>query len=250
VFSKISSRPGTGQSNASRRTAFPENTQAFRSKKQARFKGEKFVPETEEEKEARLKREAEEADAQLKKERETFFEIDAEREIDKGLEKELTPLQILRHLKGWEATDGDHTALDKLTFDIFHKYFSRDYAEVAPRAFFESWAPLLKFLLPDGHTKNQLTLLYTAQSVWATSKKDAATSANNNKRATEEGAIRTIFKFLLLFKIVQPRVLLNWRDDKSAYTGKEAALEELSDFLSTLDAKLNGTNPTQRSLVP
>eukprot|EP00497_Spongosphaera_streptacantha_P001653 TRINITY_DN220_c0_g1_i1.p1 TRINITY_DN220_c0_g1~~TRINITY_DN220_c0_g1_i1.p1 ORF type:complete len:475 (+),score=110.86 TRINITY_DN220_c0_g1_i1:184-1608(+) len=200
-------------------------------KKKPRFQGAKFVPETEEEREARLKKEADEEKKSKKKEKESFFEIDVEREIDKGIDKDLTPSQILRHITGWKPVDGDHGPLDKLTFDLFRKYFSRDYVDVTPRTFFESYQGLLKYMLPDDHSENQLRLLYTAQSVWITSKKDGS------ERASKDGAIRTIFKWLAMFKIVRPKVLFSWRDvPRKEFAGKDEALDEIKPWLDGMEA--------------
>jgi len=206
------------------------------AKKAPRFKGEEFVPETEKEKEARLKREAAQKKKDQKKAKETMasFDIDIEREIDKAIEKGLTPAQLLRHIKGWEPTEGDRRPVDKLCFDMFHKYFSREYDEVTPRTFFSDYAPLLKYLLPADHVKNQLALLFVAQSTWVVSKKDEL------ERAAKEGAVRVIFKFLVALKIVQPKVLVVWRDDtKDISAGKEEALDEVSDWISALEKKMN-----------
>ena len=51
------------------------------------------------------------------------LEIDAEREIDKGLKKELTPNGILRHCKGWKPVDGNKQIVNKLGYNMFNKYF-------------------------------------------------------------------------------------------------------------------------------
>jgi len=205
-------------------------------KKAPRFKGEEFVEETEKERELRLKKEAEKKKKEQKKAKETMaaFDIDVEREINKGIEKGLTPSQILRHIKGWKPTEGDRTTVDKLCFDMFHKYFSREYAEVTPRTFFADYAPLLQYLLPPDHVKNQLALLFVAQSTWVVSKKDEL------ERAVKEGAVRVIFKYLVALKIVQPKVLLMWRDDnKDISAGKAEAMEEVGDWVCQIEQKLN-----------
>jgi len=114
-------------------------------KKPSRFKGEKFIPETDDQRAARLKKEAEEErKAQAKKKKQAIeMHIDVEREIGKGIEKDLTPKQILRHIKGWEPKDGDTTAINKLCFDMFHKYYHKDYADITPRTFFENYSELI-----------------------------------------------------------------------------------------------------------
>jgi len=195
-----------------------------------RFVGEKYKEETEKEKEARLKQE--ELMKKKKVKEEVQLEIDAEREIQKGIDKGLTPAKILRHIQGWPPIEGDRTVLNKLCFDMFHKYFSREYADVTPRTFFEDYSELLKYILPKDHIKNQLTLLFIAQGVWFTSKTDGA------DRATRDGACRVIFKYLVAFKIVVPQVLLNWRDDtEDKSVGKEEALEEVGDWVNQLEEK-------------
>jgi len=203
-------------------------------KKKPRFTGEKFVPETEEERVKRLKQEEKDEKDKIRKEKEAVkVEIDVEREIQKGIDKDLTGGQLLRHIKGWQPVDGDYAALDKLTFDMFHRYFSRDYDDVTPRTFFEGYQTLLNYMVPEEHQKNQLRLLFTAQSVWVTSKKDGSA------RASKDGAIRTIFKWLAVFKVVRPKALFLWRDDPEGekFAGKTEALDEISPWLESMEAK-------------
>jgi len=216
-------------------------------KKAPRFKGEKFKHETDEEKAARLKKEQEETKQALqkKKKEQVVLEIDAEREIAKGIEKELTPTQILRHIKGWQPIDGDRQVIDKLCFDMFHKYYSRDYADVTPRTFFEDYAELLKYVVPTNHTKNQLALLFIAQCVWVTERKD------ESERAMKDGACRVTFKYLVAFKIVTPPVLTVWRDDKlDKSAGKREALEEVDEWISQIERRVAARKAQEEKKTP
>merc|ERR1712048_716674 len=74
------------------------------------------------------------------------LEIDAEREIEKGLAKGLTPNGILRHCKGWKAVDGNKQIVNKLGFIIFNQYFDED--KLDHFEFFEAWKNLINYMIP------------------------------------------------------------------------------------------------------
>jgi len=151
--------------------------------------------------------------------------IDAVREIQKGIEKELTPNQILRHLDKWEPTDGNIEALNALAYDMFEKYFNEDYEDVTPREFFQYYGKLLKFLLPEEHLRNQLTLLFIAQSMWFTSQKEGS----------KRNALRTIYRNLIGYKIVQKEVLAMWRDDtEDISAGKKEGVEDVKALFKAI----------------
>eukprot|EP00483_Globobulimina_turgida_P002785 UN02790 len=110
------------------------------------------------------------------------FAVDPEREIDKGLEKGLTPNQILRHIKGgYKPTDGNIMIVTKLGFIMFHDYFddkSQTYMDLDHFSFFEAWKNIVNFCIPIAHKLNQQELLKVAMKCFVTAKKDNA----KNKR--------------------------------------------------------------------
>jgi len=114
--------------------------------------------------------------------KEDVFGIDPEREIDKGLEKGLTPNGILRHLKGgYKPQDGNVMIVTKLGFIMFHDYFddkSSKYDELDHFGFFEPWKNIINFCIPLDHKLNQKELLNVAFKCFVTAKKDN----NKNKR--------------------------------------------------------------------
>jgi len=188
--------------------------------KTGRFQGAEFVAESKESpvpaKEAKK--------AKKKNVKASSVTIDAVREINKGLGKGLTPTQICRHLEGWEPEDGSVMALNALAFPMMDRYFSEEYEDTSPREFFKDYGKLLKKLIPTDHTKNQLKLLFIAQSKWFTNKKDGV------KRATEGNSLRMIFRCLVGFKIVGVPIVAQWRDDtKSIAVGKKDAVKDVGD---------------------
>ena len=103
------------------------------------------------------------------------FGIDFEREIDKGLEKGLTPNQILRHLKGWKPIDGNVMIVTKLGFIMYHDYFddkSDTYNELDHFEFFEPWKNIINYCIPLDHKQNQKELLNVAFKCFVTATKD------------------------------------------------------------------------------
>jgi len=190
--------------------------------KDARFKGESFKQNGSENKKK--------ADRKKKKPiAEIKIHVDAVREIKKGITRDLTPNQILRHIEKWTPVDGSRDALNTLAFDMFEKYFSEQYDEMTPREFFKDYGKLLRFLLPDDHFKNQLSLLFIAQGMWFTSQKEG------RKRALNPNSLRIIFRNLMGYKIVKKEVLSIWRDDISDITvGKDAALQDVQELFKSV----------------
>jgi len=155
--------------------------------------------------------------------------IDVVREIEKGIRKDLTPNQILRHIDKWEPTDGKLDALNALAYDMFEKYFSEDYEDVTPREFFKDYGKLLKKLLPDDHLNNQLSFLFIGQSMWFTSQKEGS------KRANTPNSLRTIFRNLIGYKIIKKEVLGNWRDDtENISAGKKEGLADVKTLFKAV----------------
>eukprot|EP00484_Ammonia_sp_Unknown_P028856 CAMPEP_0197047982 /NCGR_PEP_ID=MMETSP1384-20130603/23385_1 /TAXON_ID=29189 /ORGANISM="Ammonia sp." /LENGTH=879 /DNA_ID=CAMNT_0042480025 /DNA_START=128 /DNA_END=2767 /DNA_ORIENTATION=+ len=126
------------------------------------------------------------------------FGVDPEREIDKGLEKGLTPNQILRHLKGYKPVDGNIMIVTKLGFIMFHDYFddkSAKYNELDHYDFFEPWKNIINYCIPFEHKVNQKELLTVAVKCFATAKKDNA----DNKRCN------TTYSFGLMLEALARR---------------------------------------------
>lgn len=190
--------------------------------KEARFKGESFKKDESENSKRKVKKKKE-PKAEIK------VHIDVVREIKKGLEKELTPNQILRHIDKWEPVDGSLDALNALAYDMFEKYFSDDFDDMTPREFFKDYGKLLKHLLPQTHVKNQLSLLFIAQSMWFTSQKE------QSKRAMTSNSLRMIFRNLIGYKIVTKNVLAVWRDDtEDISVGKKEALADVKELFKSV----------------
>lgn len=190
--------------------------------KEARFKGESLSQKTltPEKKKTKKKKQAK---SEIK------MHIDVVREIKKGIDKDLTPNQILRHIDKWEPVDGSRDALNALAYDMFEKYFSEEYEDMTPREFFKDYGRLLKFLLPEDHHKNQLTLLFIAQSMWFTSQKEGS------KRAVRSNSLRMIFRNIIGYKIIKKNVLAMWRDDtEDISAGKEEALEDVKELFKSV----------------
>merc|ERR1719320_1080442 len=190
--------------------------------KEARFKGESLNENSGfgEKKKVKKKKQAK---AEIK------VHIDVVREIKKGIDKDLTPNQILRHIDKWEPVDGSREALNALAYDMFEKYFSEEYDDMTPREFFKDYGKILKFLLPEEHLKNQLTLLFIAQSMWFTSKKEGS------KRAIRSNSLRMIFRNIIGYKIIKKNVLAMWRDDtEDISAGKEEALEDVKELFKSV----------------
>merc|ERR1712176_1442976 len=125
--------------------------------------------------------------------KEDVFGIDPEREIDKGLEKGLTPNGILRHLKGWKPNDDDVMIVTKLGFIMFHDYFddkTDKYEELDHFGFFEPWKNIINYCIPLDHKKNQLQFVNIALKCFVTAKRDNT----SNKR------VNTTYSFGLMLE--------------------------------------------------
>jgi len=191
--------------------------------KDARFKGESFKQDDSSDKKKADRKKKKQAKVEIK------VHVDAVREIKKGVNKNLTPNQILRHIDKWEPVDGKREALNALAYDMFEKYFSEEYDEMTPREFFKDYGKLLKFLLPDDHIKNQLTLLFISQGMWFTSRKEGS------KRALNSNSLRMIFRNLMGYKIIKKNVLAMWRDDTEDITvGKDDALVDVKELFKSV----------------
>ena len=112
----------------------------------------------------------------------SVFEIDCEREINKGLNKGLTPNGILRHCKGWKCSDGKGTnVVNKLGFTMFQKYFElteSGESEMSDiHSFFLEWKDLIRYCVPSTHTLNQTQLFDIGVKTFVTALKDSHASA-------------------------------------------------------------------------
>jgi len=192
--------------------------------KEARFKGESLKHNDNENKKVKKKK-------AIKTEIEVH--IDVVREIKKGIDKDLTPNQILRHIDKWKPTDGSREALNALAYNMFEKYFSDEFEDMTPREFFKDYGKLLKFLLPEDHVKNQLSLLFIAQSMWFTSMKE------EKKRAMVSNSLRMIFRNLIGYKIVTKNALAMWRDDtEDISVGKKEAVVDVKELFKSVGLEI------------
>lgn len=154
--------------------------------------------------------------------------IDCKREINKGLKKGLSPSKILIHLKGWIPEDGITGPIDALAYDLFEKWFTENvFKDVDAIDFFESYASLIKYMVPNNHFQNQQNLLKIAQVCWFTHKNE------KYKKALEEGSIQEIFECFYQFEYVSPQAFLEWKKDtKSNTIGRNEALRMVVLYLN------------------
>ena len=136
------------------------------------------------------------------------FGIDPEREIDKGLDKGLTPDQILRHIKGWKPIDGNPVVTNKLGFILFHDYFDENYQETDENEFFSMWKNLLNYCIPTDFIKNQFVLIDISYACYKTANKD------KKKKAIGNFAFGTIIKNMFELDIITMDALKEWLDKK------------------------------------
>ena len=172
--------------------------------------------------------------------REEAFGIDFERVINKGMEKGLTPNGILRHLKGWKATDGDMMIVTKLGFIMFHDYFddrSPKYDELDHFTFFEPWRNMINYCVPCDHEKNQMQLLDVAFKCFVVAKRDNA----KNKRVSDYYSFGFMLEALtrryemIGMETVQRFVARNKHDAKQwAKLGEEeqAVVQQMETFMA------------------
>jgi len=154
--------------------------------------------------------------------------IDCERQLEKGIQKGLPPTKILIHLEGWTPKDGNAGPLNILVFDMFEKFYDEiPFAEVPAETFFETYAPLVNFLIPIDHYKNQMKLLHIAQSSWALK--------NGKCKRVEDGSLQSIFINFLQNDYVAPETLVRWRDEDNKVMGRKEALAEVAGWISILE---------------
>eukprot|EP00494_Astrolonche_serrata_P004952 UN04967 len=174
--------------------------------------------------------------------KENEFHVDCERELNKGINKELTPKKILMHLKGFAPTDGSTGPINILLYDMFNeKYFTaKEYKDVDAEMFLEGYQSLVKFLVPETHIKNQVTLINIAQSCWYRHKED------NVAKATESGAFNEILETYLDLEYVTEEAVMEWRDaEKDPTAGRKHALKEVTHWVSKLK-RVERTSETTR----
>eukprot|EP00485_Elphidium_margaritaceum_P011593 CAMPEP_0202687248 /NCGR_PEP_ID=MMETSP1385-20130828/2931_1 /ASSEMBLY_ACC=CAM_ASM_000861 /TAXON_ID=933848 /ORGANISM="Elphidium margaritaceum" /LENGTH=861 /DNA_ID=CAMNT_0049342005 /DNA_START=103 /DNA_END=2688 /DNA_ORIENTATION=+ len=141
------------------------------------------------------------------------FKIDAERAIDKGLQKGLTPNQTLRHLKGYNPEDGNVMIVTKLGFIMFHDYFddkSTKYVELDHFEFFEPWQNIIQYCIPSEHTRNQRELLNIALKCFVIAKKDNA----NNKRCNTTYSFGLMLEALVRrFQMIEAEIVKKYAQE-------------------------------------
>ena len=165
------------------------------------------------------------------------FGIDPEREIDKGLEKGLTPNQILRHLKGYKPIDGNVMIVTKLGFIMFHDYFddkSSTYNDLDHFGYFEPWKNIINYCIPLDHKLNQKELLNVAIKCFVTAKKDN----DRNKR------VNTTYSFGLMleslcrkYEMISLEIIQKYLDDTRQDEKKMEKLSEIEkDILNQISS--------------
>jgi len=162
--------------------------------------------------------------------KEMVFEVDAVREIEKGINKGLTPAKILIHLKGWEAVDGDQAVMNILIFHMFNNFFQNpDAQDLDLFEYLEAYACLVNCVIPLTHPRNQMNLLKIAQSCWYTSKVDGYAKAQDDE------ILEQIFESFYQFQYVSEQTLLTWKhSDDDNTVGREEANEIMFPWFEML----------------
>jgi len=182
-----------------------------------------------------------EARAKASAKRENAFGIDFERVINKGMEKGLPPNGILRHLKGWEPTDGDVMIVTKLGFIMFHDFFddkSPKYEATDHFEFFSEWRNMITHCIPCGHSTNQMQLLEVGVKCFVVALRDNA----KNKRVSDYYSFGFILEALVRrFEMIAMdtvrRFVARSKGDDAAKLSKEekAVVGQMETFLAMGD---------------
>jgi len=159
------------------------------------------------------------------------FIVDAERMIQRSIDKELAPEKYIIHLKGWKPKPKDFSPINILGFDMMNKFLTDpNYQETDEFEFFESYQPLIAFLVPPEFIDIQIQLLKNTQAAWFTARSE------NFERAREDDSLMMILECFYQFQYVTDEALFAWKnlsDDKTI--GREEAMQLLEDFFNDLE---------------
>jgi len=161
------------------------------------------------------------------------FQVDPEREIDRGLEKGIPPDSILRKIKGgWAPVDGKRSVIDKLGFIMFHDYFDdkSPFYEMHVVEFFDRWENFVCYVVPNDHVQNQQALLDIAHATFQTALRDDKT------RAKQAYGFGTIIESLVNHNMVTKEAVRDWFEkvqDENDPTIKACAeaIEQTKEYL-------------------
>eukprot|EP00483_Globobulimina_turgida_P002424 UN02428 len=156
------------------------------------------------------------------------FVIDVEREIEKGLNKGLTPNGILRHCKGWKAVDGKKMVVTKLGFTMFAKYF--DGAENEHFAFFEEWKDLIIYCIPQHHDTNQYELFNIAVTSFITAFKDKQANAIKSY-----GFGLILEAMVVQYKMFNLQIIENWLMKNKDDERKSVVVTQIQTFMEIVN---------------
>merc|ERR1712228_385390 len=162
-----------------------------------------------------------------------ILEIDAEREIDKGLKKELTPDGILRHCKGWKAVDGNKQIVNKLGFIMFNKYFDikADDEECLDHfSFFEAWKNLIAYMIPLNQKQNQMEFIDILVKTFLTAYGDKAMNA------TKSYGLGLILESVVArYEMIGLEIVQQWLLENENDKSKEVAVSQMQTFVEMLN---------------
>jgi len=165
-----------------------------------------------------------------KKDEDEGFVIDVEYLIRRSIEKGLEPKKYIVHLKGWSPKDNDPAPINIVSFDMMNKFLTEpSYSEVDHFEFFESYQPLIEFLVPPDFINLQVQLLKNMQSAWFTAKSE------NFVRAREDDSLMEILECFYQFQYVSDVALFAWKNLEDDTTiGREEAMQLLWEFFEGL----------------
>jgi len=165
------------------------------------------------------------------KEDDTGFIIDADRMIRRSIEKGLEPKKYIVHLKGWSPTDGEFSCINIVGFDMMNKFLTDPaYGETDHFEFFESYQPLIEFLVPPECIQLQIQLLKNMQSAWWTAR------GENFERARDEDSLMEILECFYQFQYITDEALFAWKNLSDDTTiGREESMQLLWEFFEGME---------------
>lgn len=169
------------------------------------------------------------------KDEEEAFVIDVEYLIRRSINKGLAPEKYIIHLKGWKPKDNDVAPINIVGFDMMNKFLTEpSYAEVDHFEFFESYQPLIEFLVPQDCINLQVQLLKNMQSAWFTAR------GENFERAREDDSLMEILECFYQFQYITDEALFAWKNLEDDTTiGREEAMQLLEEFFEGLEPPSN-----------